>query len=503
MKKVVTPTEMRDIDAFMISSMGIPGCILMENAAECVLREVQSAIGQSGGSVLILCGTGNNGGDGLALLRKLIIHGISAKAVILGEGKNMRGDAKLNFDIAKACGLPVKEVTGPEQLKGEFEGDFRVIVDGIFGTGLKRDVEGIEKQAVELSNAANAFKIAIDIPSGIDGLTGQVKGCAFKADVTVAMQYLKRGLLLYPGREYAGKAVAGSIGLLSGFPKELNEEVLDDGDIKRILPQRKPDAHKGDSGKCLLVAGSTNLSGAAFMCALSALRAGCGLLKVAVPEGLKPQFYSLPEAMVFEAAERDWSEPDLKTVKETLEMSTCAAVGPGMGTGAEVASIVGEVLASGLPAVIDADGLNAISSNRKLLGALHEKVIITPHPAEMSRLSGKHINEILNDPVNAAREFSKEHGCIVHLKGATSVTASPDGKITYNLTGNPGLAKGGSGDVLTGIILALLGQKLDCYDATSVGAYLLGCAADKALELLRCRMLKASDVIGALMGDSL
>lgn len=276
-------------------------------------------------------------------------------------------------------------------------------------------------------------------------------------------------------------------------------DILQRKDIARLLGKRPKDANKGDNGKGLLLAGSEGFYGAAVMAAAACLRAGIGTLKVLCPAGAKPAFCALPEAMVY-AVGPDWDHGDGALAEARLAEATCIALGPGMGRAAGVRSWVRAALSTGKPVVVDADGLNALAPlpQAEKAALLHENVIFTPHPGEMSRLTGLPIPEIKGKMEQTARIYAAQWGCTVLLKGARTAIAGPDGRFAWNETGNPGLAKGGSGDVLTGILLALLGQKLPPFDAACAGSYLLGASADEALGLLRERALMARDVIEAV-----
>lgn len=277
------------------------------------------------------------------------------------------------------------------------------------------------------------------------------------------------------------------------------DNVLTRREVSALLGTRRPDCNKGDNGKGLLLAGSEGFYGAAVMAAASCLRAGIGTLKVLCPDGAREAFFALPEAMVY-AAGPSWAGVDMALVRERLAEATCIAIGPGNGGEDRVLELVRLVLSTGKPAVVDADGLNALSrlSEEEKKRVLHENAVLTPHPGEMGRLAGLTVADIQADMAGVAAKHARRWGCTVLLKGARTAIAAPDGSLKWNQTGNPGLAKGGSGDVLTGIILALLGQKLSPFGAACAGSYLLGASAEEALDLLRERALMARDVIGAM-----
>ncbi|MEL7609970.1 MAG: NAD(P)H-hydrate dehydratase [Bacillota bacterium] len=500
MIRVVTPEQMRCCDRRMIEELGIPEMLLMEHAALAVADAATRALEARPGRVLILSGAGNNGGDGLAALRILCMRGTPARALLFGDAKALKGAALENYALAQRLELSCVAVQDGSALEREWDDSCSIIIDALFGTGLSREVTGLCAAAIEKANRAEAYRIAVDIPSGVHAGTGRILGSAFRAHETVTFQMAKRGHLLYPGRGVTGTLHVAPIGYMpKEYWQEYADQLLEQDDVKALLPPRPHNSNKGDNGRALLIAGSNGLSGAAIMASCSALRGGVGLLRVAVPRGAAPAFSQLPEAMAFAASEgEDWDATSADAVRGAMRNIRAAGIGPGLGSSKYIPALVRMVLECGCPAVIDADGLNALSQNPELMNLLHPKTVLTPHALEMSRLCGLTLDEVLSDPAAVAHEAAKRWNTVVALKGATSVIASPEGTLTFNLTGNPGLAKGGSGDVLTGLVLALLSQGLPAYDAACAGAYLLGCAADRAMELLGERALLAGDVIAAI-----
>lgn len=493
MQYILTPEQMRALDARLINETGIPGIVLMEHAAAGVVRAVLELL-PAGGAVVILCGGGNNGGDGLAVLRQLAMRNVAARALLLSPLELLAGDALLQYRMTAGCGLSMQTVLTEEEAEAaDMSAD--VLVDALFGTGLSRAVEGRYRRIIERINDANASVVAVDIPSGVDGTTGKVLGAAIRADVTVTFQYKKMGHLLFPGRSLAGDVRVAPIGITQ--PPADAALQFDETDIAALLPPREQNSHKGTFGRALLCAGCAPYAGAALLSAKSALRSGCGLLHVAVPRGIRPLFAAFPDAICHPAGQEDeWTQDAAQEAAALLSSVDAAALGPGMGKGDGIPALLHMALLSGKPLVIDADGLNALSAHRELFTLLHKNVILTPHPAEMGRLTDENVKSISDSPVEAARSAAREWGCTVLLKGATSVIAQGD-MLCLNTTGNPGLAKGGSGDVLTGILLALLAQKISPFEAACAGAYLLGVTADKAFKLLGSRMLTPSDVMEA------
>jgi NAD(P)H-hydrate epimerase len=481
MKRVVTAEEMRAYEGERFADGRANSLEWMERAALGVDALLKERYPDE--AALVVCAGGNNGGDGFALLRMLVNRGVSCAGVLLGDPAKLKGDAKTNYLRALDCGIEFL----PELTDGALE-HCGVVVDAMFGTGLSRPLAGAFFDAAERINRSGKPVVAVDIPSGVDATTGAVLGAAVRANATVTFEFYKRGHLLFPGRSLCGDV---RVQPLSGEASEGVDDaptvLIEKTDVADILPPREKDAHKGSNGRALLCVGSERYTGAAMLCAGAALRSGAGLLSVAVPGKVKPAFSLLPEAMAAAVNESgDW----------LLEKKNAVCIGCGVGDG-DVTPLIARALEARLPLVLDADALNQISQKKELLNRLHENVILTPHPAEMARLTGETMDEILRDPVEVARCYAKRWSCVVLLKGATTCVSN-GACVRLNTTGNPGLAKGGSGDVLSGIITALLAQGLSALDAASAGAYLLGASADTALELLNTRMLMARDVIDAV-----
>ncbi len=482
MINVCTVDNMRRYEAHMIDELGIPGSILMENAANAVINAVIRASGERGAAtprVVILCGGGNNGGDGLAVLRGLVSRGMDAEAVLICDPACYRGDARLNYDIAVKTGMKLH--SDMNRIR-----DADIIVDAVFGTGLNRPVTGAAYDAITLANTRSAYRIAVDVPSGMNGDDGSVQGCVFNADETITFHAIKRGLLLTRERSAVGKLTVAPIGVMAPEQETAaNREVLADRDfVSTLLPKRREFSNKGDHGRAGLIVGSYGMAGAALLASRAALRVGSGLTKSLIPAEILPSFAAIPEVMTL---------PDDSRAGELIEWATALCIGCGMGVSERTARFTEAVLRSKKPAVIDADALNCISREERLLELLHENIVITPHPAEMARLIGVKTSEVTGDLAGTALRFSDRHGCTVLLKSAVSVIASPDGRLRWNTTGNSGLAKGGSGDVLAGLVTGLMAQGVKPCDAATAGAYLLGASADAALEILYERALTAGD----------
>lgn len=489
MKRVVSAEEMRAYEQERFSDGRASSLDWMERAAAGVDLLLQTRYPQK--SVLVICGGGNNGGDGFALLRLLKQRGIDCAGVLLVEPERLAGGANTNYLRALDCGIRFSS-----RLTQVLISAHDVLVDALFGTGLSREITGAYAEAILAINASGKPVVAVDLPSGVDATTGAVLGVAVRASETVTFEFLKRGHLLFPGRELCGEVIVHP---LSNEVDDVWAEIslLEQSDVQKMLPKRPADSNKGSNGRLLLCAGSERYTGAALLCTGAALRAGAGLTTVAVPGALKPAFAVLPEAMAVPVNEKkDWDETACEHAIALFPKQNAVGVGPGVGEGS-ILPLLEALLLSRLPAVLDADALNQISRSPDLLKHLHPNVVLTPHPVEMARLCGLPAETILREQIETARRFAKQWNCVVLLKGATTCISNGI-TVRLNTRGNPGLAKGGSGDVLTGIIAALLAQGLSAFDAASAGAFLLGASADTALELLQERMLLARDVIDAV-----
>lgn len=494
---IVRPDEMKAWETGIIRD-GVDSLILMENAAKNMAAKI--ALRYSPGSVGIFCGSGNNGGDGLAIARHLLLAGFSPVLLMVGDIAKLTPDARKNYDAARVLDLPMVHCREKADFKSGL--DCCLIVDALFGTGLSREIGGLFKDAVLSINASGKPVCAVDIPSGI-GADGDILGCAVKADLTVTFQYKKSGLLLYPGREYAGETAVCDIGIPKMRTQEFLWEQLEEGDIRRFLPPRRKNSNKGDYGKLLVVAGSAHMAGAAALCAKAAICAGSGLTTIAAPKGITDVLHTmLWEAMTFPLPEQEGfpGSGSGEAAASALAGKSAAAVGPGLGTTQGVLEILEVVLAQNvtIPAVLDADALNVLAKTPALLEEAAGRTVVTPHPGEMARLCGAAIADILARPVEFAQRFAARYGAVVVLKGSTTVIAAPDGRVTFNTSGNPGMAKGGSGDVLCGVVGALLCRGLSPYDAARLGCYAAGRAGDRACEAVGENAMTASDSIRML-----
>ncbi len=503
--RVVTAHTMQDIDRQAIEEAGISGLHMMENAGRSCVEEIIAGFGLQGRSVVI-AGKGNNGGDGCVIARLLIQKGWNVKVVILADREQITGDAAANLE--KLPGSVVDYCAGEGQLSARhiedlFQAD--VIVDALFGTGLRSNISGMYLEAIGLINTSGRPVLSVDIPSGIHGTTGRVMGDAVKADITVAFAFAKLGHVLYPGAEHTGRLVVADIGI----PKNLMEsapgyDFLNADTMAPMVQRRDRLAHKGHFGHCLIIAGSTGKTGAASLAANSAVRAGSGMVTLAVAESIHSILeIKTTEAMTVplpDSGSGHLTNSAFPAIEKHLVDKDAVAIGPGLdrrpGTYALVQKLVETVA---LPLVIDADGLNAIAEDITVLKRKKSKqVILTPHPGEMSRLLGASIPDVEAIRISVAQEFARNYGVFLVLKGSRTIIASPAGTAAINGSGNPGMATGGMGDVLTGIIVSLLGQGYDAWDACRLGVFLHGFAADMVAEEKGEIGINASDVVEQL-----
>jgi NAD(P)H-hydrate epimerase len=483
---------MKEMDRLTIQDLGVPGTVLMENAARGAARGFLEHFDPPEGSqVVILCGRGNNGGDGYVMARYLHGAGMKVTVVVLSELGKIAGDARVNLEIIRRLGLEILEVPGTVDWEGHagLLKHSHYLVDGILGTGLNAEVKGFYRQVIEEVNGMGKPVMAVDIPSGLNADTGQVMGAAVRADLTVTFGFPKLGQLVFPGAELVGRLIRVDIGI----PREVTDQVparyhlLEPEDFRDLLKTEEKDIHKGSRGHLLVLAGSTGKTGAATLTALGGLRAGAGLVTLGIPGSLNPILENkLTEAMTVplpETAEGTLSLEAEGVIRSLWEGKTALALGPGLSTHPETVSLVRRIVAScPLPMVVDADGLNALSGDLEVLSACRERIILTPHPGEMARLAGIGNEEVQSDRIGVAEAFVKARGSCLVLKGARTLIADSGGGVHVNPTGNPALASGGSGDVLTGLIAGFLARGWPLAKAAAGGVYLQGLAADYLAE---------------------
>jgi NAD(P)H-hydrate epimerase len=502
--KILKAKEMRDIDRKATAEYDIPSILLMENAGIKTTEVIKSILQTPGNkNVTILVGKGNNGGDGLVVARQLLNWGLSVDVFITADTLNMTRDSAINYQILDKMGakiFPLKQEQDFNRLQvALLKSD--LIVDALYGIGFKGGFNEFESKVVKIVNNAQIPIVAVDIPSGVDADTGRVHGDAIRASNTVTFALPKLGLILEPGKGYAGSLTVADItipaSLLTG--NRLKNNLIDEDFIKPLIKERPAESHKGTYGHALIIGGSVGLSGAVGMAACAALRCGAGLVTAAIPESLLDIIESkLSEVMTTPLAQTNQGTIGLEAlpaIENLLGTVSVCAIGPGMSGAPEVNSIVRYVLQkSGVPVVVDADGLNAIKGDISILKDRQVPVVLTPHPGEMARLTGMNVDEIQSDRIRVAGDFAKEWGATLVLKGNNTVVANPSGEIYVNITGNPGMATAGSGDVLCGIITGLISQGLKPQDAAVAGVFLHGMAGDYAAERKGQRGLVAGDL---------
>jgi NAD(P)H-hydrate epimerase len=490
--RILTSAQMREADRYTIEEIGLPSLVLMENAGRQVVAALESSFPDlDERRVAVLCGRGNNGGDGFVVARTLRQRGVEVSVFVVGAVAAVRGDARVNLEILGRLGLPVVEVAGEEQWElhsSEVRG-CSLIVDALFGTGLKSPLSGFLDTVVADVNSMGVPVVAVDLPSGMSADTQELIGPCVQASLTVTLAAPKLPLVLPPARLLAGDLVVADIGIPVDVIESLEGprvELLTREGVRALVPPRRADAHKGDFGHVLVVAGSRGKAGAAHLAATGALRSGAGLVTVATPACSQAVVASLGAEYMTEAlpdtAEGTLGAGALEAI-ERLEAGVIVA-GPGLGAGDEVRDAVrGLVERSALPLVLDADGVNAFAGEPGLLFARDgRQIVITPHPGEMARLLGTSTAEVQSHRLESASNLASTHGLFVVLKGHRTIIATPDGKVFINPTGNPGMATGGTGDVLAGMIGAWLAQLRDPEAACLLGVYLHGAAGDLAAD---------------------
>ncbi len=506
--KLATPEQMKKIDGCAINEYGIPGILLMENAAAAVAAEAVSMMGGCGDRIVaIVAGRGNNGGDAFAAARLLHSKGADVRVFLLGEKNGLSGDALSNMEILERIGIKIIELTQescPDGFLKELAAS-HLILDGLFGTGLKRAITGFAAEIIEMINSAGKPVLSIDIPSGIDGGDGSVKGVCIKADATVTFCMPKLGLVLNPGCGYTGRLVTADIGIPACVLEKQDIRIwtIDSRMASGMMPGRRVDSNKGDYGRVLIITGSTGMTGSGCLASISALRTGAGLVYTGVPKSLAGIYAAkLTEPIVIPLEDNGAGSLTASCAEHILDFMKkmdAVAIGPGLTSTEEIRKIVEKViLASEVPIVIDADALNAVSADPSVLKKLKADAVVTPHPGEMARLTGKSIKEVQSDRVGTALSFAQEYGVTVVLKGSRTVVASADGRVFINTTGNAGMATAGTGDVLTGIIAGLAAQGVRIGDAAAAGVYLHGLAGDAAADYKGMNGLLAGDLADIL-----
>ena len=510
--RVLNTEQMREADRRTIEDIGLPSIVLMENAGRQTVAAMEAAFDTLGSSkVAVLCGRGNNGGDGFVVARTLVQRGIEAMVFLLGSVADVQGDARTNLEVLGHIGLTVVEITTAQEWELHFSevSECDIVVDAILGTGLRGRLTGLIETVVADLNELGVPIVAIDLPTGLSADTAELAGEAIDATMTVTLAAPKIPLVFPPADAHAGDLVIADIGIPTPLFDELEGpylELLTRERMRSILPVRSAESHKGDFGRLVIVAGSMGKTGAAHLAALGALRSGAGLVTVATPRSCLPILASMgAEYMTVPLDETPSGAVDYAAIDRVLELkSDVIAVGPGLGQEPSTFAFVQGLLErAGVPLVVDADAINAFAGEpERLVGRDGVDVVITPHPGEMARLLNTTTEAVQQDRLGQAREFASSHRVHVVLKGHRTIVAGPEGRSFVNLTGNPGMATGGTGDLLTGMIVAWFAQLLDAEAACKLSVYLHGAAGDLAESDEGQIALLATD-IAARLGDAM
>ena len=506
MRPLFTADEMRRLDRRAIEELGIPGPVLMENAgrgAAAVTAAFVERQRRRRGEIVIVCGKGGNGGDGFVAARELQRRRLRPRVFLLAPAAEVRGDAALKLRALERAGIrPV--VVGDESALAAPLADAALIVDAILGTGSRGAPTGLIATVIERMNASGRPIVALDAPSGLDAERGVPLGPCVRATVTATFAGLKRGLVLEPGASLAGRVEVVDIGIPAAEASRATATfLLERDDIAAWLPPRPRDAHKGTYGHLLVISGSLGKTGAAALAGRAAMRSGAGLVTIATPASQQPIVAGLTlEAMTEalpETAAHTLSAKAREPISELAAARDAVALGPGLGLDTETQDLARALVRElERPLVVDADALTSLAGHLDVLPAARGPRCLTPHPGEMARMLGVSTGDVQGDRVECARRFAVDRRVHLVLKGAVSVIADPEGRVYLNPTGNPGMASGGTGDVLTGMLGAMLARRMPPGAATQCAVYLHGLAGDVAAERVGHEALIASDVVAAL-----
>jgi len=501
--KVSTVEQMRALDQNAIKTYGIKDELLMENAGLATFSVIQSEYGIAGRRFVIFCGVGNNGGDGFVVARKINSNGGTVKLYVLGNPDKFTGAARMNLDIARRIDIEmatIADTAGMDSVRMDIlHAD--AVVDAVFGTGLDREVGGIYASAIELINQSEKTVFSVDIPSGVNGNTGRIMGHAVRADYTVTFGLPKIGNMLYPGHELCGRLYVTHI----SFPPVMYEALKIQTNEPIKLPARTRDGHKGTFGQTLFIAGASGYYGAPYFAAESFLKAGGGYSRLASPEAVTPFLANKGSEIVFIPQKETASgsialanKPCLAEVAENMDM---IVMGPGLSLNEETQQLVRELTETiRKPVLIDGDGITAVCKDLDIIRQRRSPTILTPHIGEMSRITGLTTDEINTDKINILQRTAGDLNAIIVLKGAHSLIGYPDGQVYINMSGNPGMATAGSGDVLTGTIAAMFGLGLTIEEAVRKGVFIHGLSGDLAAGELGEDGITAQDILDYLPG---
>ncbi|MGB2782936.1 MAG: NAD(P)H-hydrate dehydratase [Atribacterota bacterium] len=502
--KVVTSQQMKEIDRKAIEENNLFGLILMENAGLRIFQNLKKIYANLRlKKVIIFAGSGNNGGDGFVVARHLYNYGVKVKVFLLAPFNKIKGEAGENLNIIDKMGVELieTETTKFEEIQEAVQ-NYDLIIDAILGTGLQGRVTGLKAKIIDLVNVAGKEVVAIDVPSGLDADTGKLEGPCIKATHTITLALPKIGLLLFPGASYAGKVTVEDIGIPSCLLKnnKIKTNKVTREIVKSLLPFRATYSHKGSFGKVLILAGSVGMTGAAYLASEAAMRSGAGIVVLGIPRSLNPIMeVKLTEVMTLPLAETEkqsLGEDVEETILKLMKDFSVLGMGPGISLELETQRLVRKIIEkSNIPLVVDADAIYAISKDTNILKKIKVPMVITPHPGEMAKLVNKDTDYILNNQLDITREIAQEFGIVVVLKGARTIIANKEGEAYINVGDNSGMATGGSGDVLTGIICSLIAQGANNFSAAIAGVYIHSLAGDLARDIKGERGMIAGDIL--------
>ncbi|MBE6964080.1 MAG: NAD(P)H-hydrate dehydratase [Ruminococcaceae bacterium] len=503
--KLATAAQMKELDRQAIEERGIPSIELMERAAEGVAAAALELLPEDPAEcrVAVFCGSGNNGGDGIAAARLLHCKGVNVRVFLAGSKEKLTPDAQEETRRLAECGVEMERFDPENAGQTDWIRTCHVLIDALFGVGLSRPIDPASRYAaaIRLMNGCAAPVVAADIASGVEADSGRVLGCAVKADKTVTFTFAKAGQAVGDGALCSGEVRVWDIGIPTDLKQGVRSHLhtVDEAFARDALPPRKADGHKGDFGKVLIVGGAVGYTGAPYLTALAAVRSGCGLVSLGVPRAIwAVEAVKCVSAMPFPLPDTGGmlNLDALPEIEKKLSACDVLALGPGLGRSPETEQLVCRLLETEKAVVLDADGINALAGHIDVLDRRRDRItILTPHDVEFARLGGDLSH---GDRIRAARDFAVEHGCILVLKGYRTITATPEGTILVNTTGSSTLAKGGSGDVLTGVIASLLAQGAAPVQAAALGVWLHGRAGDLAARRLSAYAATPEDVTAAL-----
>jgi len=502
--KVVTSQQMREIDRKTIEENNISGRILMENAGIRIFQSLKNIYPDLRlKKIIIFSGSGNNGGDGFVVARHLYDFGVRVKVFLLTPFNKIRGEAEENLNILKKMGVELIE-TETVKLE-EIQRTIRnsdLIIDAILGTGLQGKVTGLKANIIDSIYMTNKEVVAIDVPSGLNADTGKIEGPCIKATHTITLALPKIGLLIFPGASYAGKVTVEDIGIPSYLlkDKKIKTNMVTKEIVKSLLPFRAIYSHKGSFGKVLILAGSVGMTGAAYLASEAAIRSGTGIVVLGIPRSLNQimeikltEVITLPLA---ETIQQSLGEDAEETILKLMKKISVLGIGPGISRQSETQRLVRKIInKSNVPLVVDADAIYALSEDPVILKNTKVPLVITPHPGEMAQLINKDIDYIINNQIDITREIAQKYGIVVVLKGARTIIANKEGEVYINVGDNSGMATGGSGDVLTGIICSLIAQGADNFSAAIIGVYIHSLAGNLARDIKGERGMIAGDIL--------